>query len=230
MTDPVLLDPVRRMRAEGASPRDIARALGVKPSVIAPLVRQIAGERAVPPVNAAEVVGCWVSPGWSSELQVVQRDGWEDVDLGPDGPKGIALTLVARASTHDQISVCGYLVDTFCLGVKDVIGPQRMRRRDLPGFVRTYFMVFPAPAIPVPVKLAEHLVLGAVAYAARLGFSPHPDFERARDHLGHLDEPCAITFGQHGKPLYVAGPYDDPLVVLETLEATLGPGGFAVAA
>jgi hypothetical protein len=218
------------MRAEGASPRDIARNLGVKSSVIAPLVRQVAAERVVPPLNETEVVGCWVSPGWSSELQVASREGWEDVYLGLDGPKGIALALVARAGRHDQISVCGYLVDTFCLGVKNVIGPERMRRRDLPSFVRTYFMVCPAPAIPAPIELAEHLVLGAVAYAASLGFSPHPDFEVARGHLGELDAPCAITFGRDGRPLYVAGPHDDPLAVLETLNATLGADGFAVAA
>lgn len=86
-----------------------------------------------------------------------------------------------RASPRD---IARYLVDTFCLGVKNVIGPQRLRRRDLSSFIRTYFMAFPAPAIAVPVELAQHLVLGAVEYAARLGFSPHREFESARGHLG----------------------------------------------
>jgi hypothetical protein len=228
MAEHELLNEVRRMRAAGASPRDIARSLGVRPSVVAPLVRQAAAER--PATSEAEVVGCWVSPGWSSELLVAPREGWDDVDLGPDGPKGLALILVARAELRDGVSICGYLVDTFCLGVKNVIGPQRMRRRGLPSFVRTYFMAFPAPAVPAPIELARHLVLGAVLYAETMGFSPHPEFERARCHLGQLSEPCAIRFGRNGHPLYVAGLDDDPVAVINTLNATLGAGRFAVAA
>jgi hypothetical protein len=63
---------------------------------------------------------------------VKRREGWDDVDLGPNGPTGIAVVLLARAGRHDRVSVCGYLIDTFCLGVKNVIGPQQMRRRNLP--------------------------------------------------------------------------------------------------
>jgi hypothetical protein len=41
---------------------------------------------------------------------------------------------------------------------------------------------------------------------------------------------AAITFGRDGRPLYVAGPYDDPIAVMETLQAAVGSDGFAVAA
>ncbi len=230
MSDHQLLDEVRRMRAAGASPKAIARALGVRPAIVAPLVRRVAADTPVPPVGEAELAGCWVSPGWSCELLVQRREGWEDVDVGPGGPAGIALVLVARAGRGDRVSVCGYLVDTFCLGVKNVIGPEEMRRRDLPAFVRTYFMAFPAPALRAPLELAQQLVLGGVAFAAGLGFSPHADFDAARGHLGELTGTCAITFGRYGRPLYVAGPHDDPIAVLETLRTKLGSDGFAIAA
>lgn len=218
------------MRATGASPKAIARALGVRPAVVAPLVRRVAAEASEPTVGEAELAGCWVSPGWSSELSVKRREGWDDVYLGPNGPAGIALVLLARAGRHDRVSVCGYLIDTFCLGVKNVIGPQQMRRRNLPDFVRTYFMAFPAPTLKAPIELAQHLVLGSIAYAARLGFSPHPDFNAVRDHLGELTEPCAITFGREGQPLYIAGPHDDVVAVGKTLRAALGSDGASVAA
>jgi hypothetical protein len=218
------------MRCAGASPKAIARALGVRPAVIAPLVRQVAAEAPATQIQDAELVGCWVSPGWSRELLVQRRDGWDDVDLGPDGPAGIALVLVARAGRHDRVSVCGFLVDTFCLGVKNTIGPERMHRRDLPSFVRMYFMAFPPPALRAPIELARHLVHGAVAFAAGLGFDPHPDFAVSREHLGELSGPCAITFGQRGRPLYVVGPYDNPIAVMNTLKAAVGRDGFAVVA
>lgn len=142
----------------------------------------------------------------------------------------MALVLVARAGRHERVSVCGYLVDTFCLGVKNTIGPEEMRRRDLPQFVRTYFVAFPGRPVQAPIDLAQHLVLGSASFASKLGLEPHPDFTATRGHLGELAEPCAITFGQRGRPLYVAGPFDDPIAVMEMLTAAVGTDGFAVAA
>jgi len=194
------------------------------------MVRRVAAEVPAPQAGVGEVAGCWVSPGWSRELLVVPREGWDDIDLGPDGPAGITLVLVARAARHDRVTACGFLLDTFCLGVKNVIGPHEMRRRDLSIFARQYFMAFPAPPLSAPIELAQHLVLGSAAFAADLGFSAHPGFEAARGHLGALDGPSAITFSREGRPLYVPGPFDDPAAVMETLLATVGNDGFAVAA
>ena len=53
---------------------------------------------------------------------------------------------------------------------------------------------------------------------------------QTRAHLGELTDSRAITFGCKGRPLYVAGPYEDPADVMRTLESTVGSDGFAVAA
>jgi hypothetical protein len=225
-----LLNEVRRLRGEGASPKDIARALGLRPAAVAPLVREVAAERPPTAIGEAQVVGCWVSPGWSNELIVEHREGWDDIDVGPGGPAGVAVVLVARAGRHDRVTACVYLVDTFCLGVKNVSGPLELRDRDLPTLVRMHYAVFPWPALRAPIELARHLVHGAVAFSAGLGCAPHPDFEAARGHLGELREPCAITFGCEGRPLYIAGPHDDPIEIMKTLINSVGSHGFAVAA
>jgi hypothetical protein len=230
MLDDQFLDDVRALRARGMSPKAIARTLGLRPAAVAPLVRRVAQEASATPPAPGRVVGCWVSPGWSRELIVERREAWEDIDLAPDGPRGVALVLVSRADRHDRALVCGWLVDTFCLGVKNAIGPTVMRGRDLPRFVRTYFAVFPAAGLRAPIALAQELVLGAVEFAAGLGLSPHPDFAQTRGHLGELTDPCAITFGCNGRPLYVAGPHDDPIEIMRTLKSNVGSNGFAVAA
>jgi orotate phosphoribosyltransferase-like protein len=64
-----LMGRVRALRATGRSPKQIARALGVPPATVAPLVRAIA---AADQADAAErkLAGCWVSPGWSQGLTV----------------------------------------------------------------------------------------------------------------------------------------------------------------
>ncbi len=46
MSDQELEQAVRTLRTEGHAPKEIARALGVRPAAVAPLVRMIAAERA----------------------------------------------------------------------------------------------------------------------------------------------------------------------------------------
>jgi len=230
VTDQEVYGEVRRLRATGMSPKGIARTLGVRPAAVAPIVRELAAETPPQPPEHRELVGCWISPGWSRDLAVQRRADWDDVDLGPGAPAGLVLALVARAGDGHRVMVCGCLVDTFCLGVKNALGPQRMHTRDLPDFVRLFFAGYPAPPLRAPLSLAQHVVHGAVAFAAALGLDPHPDFAQVRGFLGELREPCAIAFGERGRPVYVVGPHDDPVAVTRTLRASVGGGGFTVAA
>jgi hypothetical protein len=73
-------------------------------------------------------------------------------------------------------------------------------------------------------------VHGAVDFASGSASRRTRTFEAARGQLGQLDEPCAITFGREGRPLYVQRPCDDAVAILRTLQETIGGDGFAVAA
>ncbi len=218
---------VRELRAAGRSPKQIARALGVRPAIVAPLVRTIAQQDAAAEQQPA-VVGCWVSPGWSTALTIDGHDDWSDVAIPDGGPEGVACVVVARRHRPQRVSVCGYLVDLYCLGVKNALGPQIMNERDLPAFRRRFFTPFTEVAAPLAasLELARHLVYGAVDYARRLGFEPAPDFEPAAGHLGPWQETSAITFGRHGVPFYISGPYDNPNRVVRTLTRSVGDGNF----
>ncbi|HEY2764327.1 MAG TPA: helix-turn-helix domain-containing protein [Pseudonocardiaceae bacterium] len=225
--DDDLLSRVRELRAGGRSPKEIARALGVRPAAVAQLVRTLAHHDAAAQPERA-VVGCWVSPGWSAALTVEGHEDWPDVPISDGGPEGVASVAVARRHRPQRVSVCGYLVDVYCLGVKNALGPQIMNERDLPAFLRRFFAAFDEVAAPLsaPFELARHLVHGAADYARRLGFEPAPDFEPAAGHLDPWQETSAITFGRHGVPYYVSGPYDNPATVLRTLRDTVGDGNF----
>lgn len=218
---------VRELRTAGHSPKQIARALGLRPAVVAPLVRRLAAEDAAAAPEPA-VVGCWVSPGWSTNLTVDGHDDWSDVEALESGPEGVACVAVARRHRPHRVSVCGYLVDTFCLGVKNALGPEVMNERDLRAFLRGYFSPFAEVGSPIeaPLELVRHLVWGAVDHSRGLGFEPAADFEPAAGHLGEWRETSAITFGRDGMPYYVSGPYDDPSKVLRTLRRTVGEDRF----
>jgi hypothetical protein len=219
------LDLVREMRERGQTPKQIARALGLRPAEAARLVRA-AATLAEAEAPEPALVGCWISPSWSTGLAIGDRPGWpldEDPDAGTDG---MVTVLVARQHRYGRVSVCGYLADVYCLGVKNALGPEIMSDRRLREFIADYFSAYLGDPIEAPIELAREVVLGSIEYARSLGFDPHPDFAAARGHLGSGEPLGIITFGRDGKPLYVSGPYDDADEVIRTLERTAGPGNF----
>lgn len=225
MSDEELQRRVRALRVDGHSPKEIARALGLRPAAVAELVRTIARERAAAAPEPA-VAGCWVSPGWCNGLTIAGRADWPGASAHGISGSGLASVLVAREHRHGSVSVCGYLVDVYCLGVKDALGPRVMKQRELSDFVRVYFGAYESAPLAAPIELARHLVLGAVDYARSLGFEPARDLEAARGHLGPWRGPSAIRFGRSGKPLFVQGARDDAARILRTLERSVGSGNF----
>ena len=216
------LDRIRVLRERGQTPKQIARALGIGPAEAGRLVRAAAilAEAEAP---EPAVAGCWVSPAWSTGLTIGDHPGWplhEDPAAGTDG---LVAVLVARKHRHGKVSVCGYLADVYCLGVKNALGPEIMDDLGLRGFVRDFFSGYHGDPLEAPIELAREVVLGS-------GFGPHPDFAAAEGHLGSWAGPGTITFGKDGKPLYISGPYDDPGPVIRTLERTVGRGNFEVLA
>ena len=229
MADDEHLERVRLLREQGRSPKEIARILGIRPAEASRLVRAAAvlAQAAVP---EQALVGCWVSPGWSTGLDLGDRPDWPRHDDPAGGSEGLITVLVARRPRFGKVSACGYLVDAYCLGVKNALGPELMDERDLRGFVRRYFSTYHGDPVEAPIDLAREIVFGSVRYARGLGFEPHPDFAAAAGHLGTWTGPGTISFGKDGKPLYVFGPYDDHRSVIRTLKRAVGRGNFEVLA
>jgi hypothetical protein len=213
---------VRRLRTVGVTPKRIARQLGLPPHVVARLVADLAAQRP----GSDELVGCWVSPGWSRELVVPSYCQWPDGDPGRNDATGIVAVLVARHHRYEKVGICGYLVDVHCLGVKNAVGPRILEPHKVNDFTADFFAAFDGEPVAAPLDLAQHLVFGAVAYARGLGFEPHSDFARAAAYLGDWREPSAITFGRDGKPFYMQGPYDDVFSIMQTLNRTVGRGNY----
>ncbi len=230
MTDEDLLARVRELRERGSSPKQIAKVLGLPPSAVAPLVRQVAAvqQSHADPADRA-LLGCWISPGWSVGLGLAEAPDWAAADpLAGAEPEtsGLVHVLVARQERASRATVCGFLIDVYCLGVKNAIGPVSMSAGSIDAYCGQFFGVFDAPPLVAPLELAQHLVHGAVAYARGLGFEPHPDFAPAAPYLGTPTTPTPIRFGRDGKPFYISGPHDNPRSVIQTLESTAGPGNY----
>jgi hypothetical protein len=233
-----LLVRVRELRAQGLSRKQVARELGMKQAEVTPLLRQVAGshrgpaqQRPLGEPGEREVVGCWINPGSSAGLGLDQAPP-EWVTADPEGQSvgntlagGLAGVMVARVDRSSRVTVCGWLVDVFCLGVKNAMGPKTMSSSALFDS-RLFFSAFDIMPRTVPLELAQALVHGAVAYAASFGFQPHPDFAATVPYLGPVPESCPIRFGRDGMPFYVSGPRDNPRQVIAALEATAGVGNY----
>jgi hypothetical protein len=153
--------------------------------------------------------GCWAQEDW--------QDG------------GLAVVTVARRLPSQAILYARLLVDYYCLGVKDADtgmepSPERFRNVVLPGLYRAA-----AGPMEIAADLAHELIYGAIDYAARWGFRPHRDFSVARHVLDPQDaHPVSgrVTFGYQGKPLFVAGPYDNAQAIMAKLERTADEGHY----
>jgi len=136
---------------------------------------------------------------------------------------------VTRTDDAGRLRAGVFLVDLWCLGVKDAFlaeMPASEWPRNLSGIIPDDQRVALHPAC------ARKLVEGAAAYAESLGFAPHRDYNASRRVFGSVkaaDCPEILTFGREGKPFYLAGPDDDHERierVLRTLTAKLGADGF----
>jgi hypothetical protein len=223
MTDPELMERIRELRERGRTPKEIARATGLPPAVVAPLIRTFA---AAQPAREKELVACLLNQSWSAGLTVTGHPDWPGADETEQADaSGLVSILVAR-DQGSTVSVCGYLVDVWCLGVKNAIGPKTVQRRKLPSFIDDYYRAVAVTPVAAPLDLARQAVFGAVEYARGLGFEPHPDFAKAAGLLGAWDGVCDIAFGRDGQPMYIQGPYDDASRITRTLRGSVGDGNF----
>lgn len=138
---------------------------------------------------------------------------------------GIGSVVLSRQLRNGGIAFAIFLVDSYCLGVKNVmfgIDSRFAYETRLQGLRSTSRLSAISPAG------ARKFVEGAVAYAERLGLHPHPDYAKARRLFGDIDPaeyPQDFEYGKDGKPFFVAGPHDTPQrceAILRTLAASAG--------
>jgi len=142
---------------------------------------------------------------------------------------GMGNLLVSRAVGSRVVFVV-FLVDMYCLGIKNVVY-KMCSRIELERIARE--RIFGGePAQNLSPEEAKKLVVEAAAYAARYGLRPHEDYPKCLAIFDGVDaSTCTreFTFGKDGKPLYINGPHDSSQFqqrVRETLERTAGPGNY----
>jgi hypothetical protein len=152
---------------------------------------------------------------------------WTTTDLWE---KGMGWVCMSRALPGNQVAFAIFLVDRYCLGVKNAmcnVLPRSQYDSDIERKTRVRFQV--ETLTPAAVR---KLVEGAVAYADRLGLPPHADYATASRIFGSVNaDECAqeFEFGQNGKPYFISGPNDSTEKcrrIVAALKRTCGEGGY----
>lgn len=150
------------------------------------------------------------------------QKGWEE--------HGLAHLLVVRRRAEGSADVGYFLVDAWCLGIKDAFLESDVPESALEDLI--------ADSLPegeterIHPSCAKKLVEGALLYAEQLGIAPHRDFRKARRVLSAIDAalcPTEFSFGRDHRPCFVRGPDDsDERVdrVLTLLTARCGEDGY----
>jgi len=142
---------------------------------------------------------------------------------------GIGSIVIARMLPNGLLACAFFLVDVYCLGVKDVIyrdmEPERLeeyltRASEEQDFDNS------------EPSRARKLIRDAVAYAAGVGLEPAAAHKVIEPIFGNADaDACTetFTFGRDGKPFFVNGPKDTPARIRQIsniLNERCGPGGW----
>jgi hypothetical protein len=220
------------LRTRNVAPKQIARQLGLRPAEVSALIKAQAEQAATARLAAGELnplFQCLINQSCLADL-LPERHTETAIALSPkledDADAGLAVIILSRKAGFNRLEVCTYLVDLWCLGVKDASGPRLMNPSTYKDFVEFAYRPFSGGSEDIPLELAQAIVFGGVEYAKNLGFQPHPDFEQARSQLGDWKGTPVLNFGRDGKPCYMNGPYDDPIKTLKTLRETVGEGNF----
>ncbi len=222
---------ILRLRDAKVAPKQIARKLSLRPAEVSAFIRDHAEDRYLEkarsgdlqPLHACLVNRCAVQQLFPKQQSLLSK-------LRPQasqGIEGMCQVIVVRQE-HNRLWVGSYLVDYWCLGVKDAMPPRKMGNSEHQLLLESCEERFDEPFVEITLEQAQAIVYGAVDYARSLGFEPHKDFNtKAQVHLGLRPETLLpIEFGKDGQPFFISGPYDDVDQVIKTLEASVGAGNF----
>ncbi|MCF4965896.1 helix-turn-helix domain-containing protein [Nostoc sp. CMAA1605] len=225
------------LRALNLTPKQIARKLGIKVSDVNAALKNQAEQTTLDRLAKGELDPVYKCLASNNLVQLLPRDSSDNsiknlpstIVPAKDNEsleRGLGLVVIARTARYNQIAVSSYLLDVWCLGIKDATTPRTLDKREFQEFAELLFQPFPENPQEISLEAAQGMIFSAYEYAQSLGFQPHKDFEKSRSHLGNWDGSIRIECGRDGKPYYVSGPYDSPQKIIETLKQSRGEGNF----
>ncbi len=151
------------------------------------------------------------------------QSNWQDSKL--------TSLVIARKHSNGNITMCFYLVDLACLGIKNSFFRFNIDTDDYNEMLER--ISGNDPFIPISYELAHNIVYSALAYADELGFKPCKEFTQTTRFMLEEDtddvELIEIECGINGKPMYIGTGFESEVEVrkiTQQLEKAVGIGNF----
>ncbi len=142
--------------------------------------------------------------------------------------KGLTICLIVRKQPGGKFMFAQFIVDRFCLGVKDAFTNCNFEDFQIEELIDK--LSANGKVEEVSASYFHNLIYAALDFAEENGLKPHNDFKLAEYLLdpGLVDEGIdEIEVGdEEGKPLFVNGPYDDVRRIIATLDRNVGKGNY----
>src|ERR1700688_3881566 len=142
---------------------------------------------------------------------------------------GMGTLVLARGTTPHHIALSSFLIDVFCLGIKDVMF------ESVESEVFEMYMDATdagSPMVSVDPSYARKLLRDLAAWSQSIGFAPHRDFAAVEPVFGDVSADASdavFRCGRAAKPVYIPGPNDTAHLIqrrIEQLRKYLGDNGF----
>lgn len=154
------------------------------------------------------IAECWLNPNWRES--------------------GLATVVVARQHKNGNYTVGTYLIDVYCLGLKQTSFFVNEFDENYQLALDHLFEI--QDRKKVDYVLAHNVIYGGIAYAEDLGLKPADKDWVLTQYILEPDEEAVelldLEFGKEGQPFFVCGPYDKPMEVISKLEKSVGKGNF----
>lgn len=137
--------------------------------------------------------------------------------------------LLARKAADGRMGLAAFMLDVYCVGVKDVI-----LRLDDPAEIERVIATLGdvQPLTEIDTACARKLLRDLVGWSRSIGLAPHPDYAGAELLFGDVAADACVenfSFGKDGRPLLIPGPLDTRARIRQRIDALrrkLGENGF----
>ncbi len=159
--------------------------------------------------RALPIAECWISSDWKEQ--------------------GLVTIVVARQHTTGNMTFGIYLLDIYCLGLKNTNAIFSKPHYEYEELLENMYSRHEDGRERIDYVLAHNIIYGAIAYAEDLGFKPEKDWSLSQFILEEDTddiELIEVEFGKDGKPLFISGPYDNVNAIIAKLNKSVGADNY----
>ena len=126
---PEQIQEVLALRVQNLTPKEISRKLGLRPAEVTAIIRSDSEQSAQDRFDRGEmapIYECLITESFPDDRFLTNGEQRPESLASIDDSTGMTIVVVARKGRPGKLIVCSYLVDYYCLGIKNVIGPNTL--------------------------------------------------------------------------------------------------------